>query len=144
MQSTDETCVRCDDWICAGDKDEERVDYACISESLDLLEFMRFDKFKEIFIGSPNQGLTACIADMETHGFSVDLGKRGLGPGKLFVNGNQAGRAIEALEQYCARNGQLKPCHVVVSQKYKAIVLQEVAIRAPRINQVRACTAIAL
>ena len=50
MQSTDETCVRCDDWICAGDKDEERVDYACISESLDLLEFMRFDKFKEIFI----------------------------------------------------------------------------------------------
>ena len=37
---------------------------------------------------------------------------------------------------------QLLACHVVVSQEFKAIVIQEVTQQAPRINPIVACEAV--
>ena len=52
--------------------------------SVVLLRFQRFDKFREILFENPN--LAAVRENLENEGFSVDLGSTDLGPAKLLVS----------------------------------------------------------
>lgn len=107
------------------------------SAPIEILEFRRFDKFRDIFLGSENAEFAACMEDLKQYGFSVDLNEQGLGPGKLLVRGEQAGGTIEALKAYCLKKGkQLLPSHVVVSQEYKTIVEEVVAKQGTRNNRI--------
>jgi len=103
--------------------------------SVVLLRFQRFDKFREILFENPY--LAAVRENLENEGFSVDLGSTDLGPAKLLVRADLAWRVMRALERRCRHMSErLKIPDVVVSAEFKAIVIEEVRKQSPRKNPV--------
>jgi hypothetical protein len=102
--------------------------------TVELLHFQRCDKFRQIIHENPE--LDACRNELEESGYGTDLGALGFGNGKLLVRAGLAARTIAALQQRCHAGELLTSSHIVVSQEFKALVLEQVQRQAPRFNRI--------
>lgn len=102
--------------------------------TVELLHFKRCDSFHKIIC--QNEELAACREELEEAGYPTDLALLGLGNGKLLVRAGLAERAIAALRLRCRATRQtLTSSDLVVSQELKPVVLEQIHLRAPRVNQ---------
>jgi len=90
-----------------------------------ILHFRRCTNFKQALLDG--EALRACRDDLENHGFSSDLLKYNLGPGKLFVDHHMAERTLAALRQ---RGRATQPSEIIVSRAFEAAVL-DAALHIP-------------
>ena len=105
---------------------------------VEVLSFMRFDRFREILLESEDTELRAARVALEEAGFTADLGSYGLGPGILLVRSDLAKRVLGALCWRNFSNGTfLRNTDVVVTPELKPVVLAAVRRSAPRFNPLK-------
>jgi len=97
---------------------EVYADFPCHSHSVKILKFKRFDGFSALLEASE---LEQCRHDMSREGVSANLTEHGLGPGKIFVDGNIAWLVIEALNE---RSVETKCSEIIVDSCCEDRVLE--------------------
>ena len=91
---------------------------------------------KTLQIICQNSEMACCCDDLEEAGFDTDLGKYGLGNGRLLVPSRLSQQAIDALRRHCETTGCVSTSSVVVvSQELNSIFCEQVAMMALRINR---------
>lgn len=97
------------------------------SRQVKILTFMRFDRFREALLQSPE--LEPCRRMMLAEGVHADLSEHGLGPGKAFV---RADLACLVVQQIMDRGRTLRSSEVIVSPDFELLVLDLIQCYAPR------------
>lgn len=101
---------------------------APLGSTLKIFSFVRFDRFREALLESPE--LEPCRSKLRAIGAHADLSEHALGPGQMFVAATQAWGVIQQLVE---RGQELRSSDVVVSREYELLVLDLVRHYAPRV-----------